>query len=116
MARPQAIVIKSSHAPDDGYAKFPRMSDTMTQRPWIRMRDARPLFEWYTRHAVQHCALVLSLVPEDMLADRDQLSACLTEELDDLSRRLADYLETQWQSAWEKAMAGKFIDLPNLQN
>ena len=58
------------------------------------MRDARPLFEWYTRHAVQHCALVLSLVPEDMLADRDQLSACLTEELDDLSRRLVDYLDS----------------------
>jgi len=26
------------------------------------------------------------------------------------------YVQTQWQSAWEEAMAGKFIDLPNLQN
>jgi hypothetical protein len=84
--------------------------------PWIRLRAVRPLLEWFTQVAISECALAVRVLPEDVLADRDALTACLTEQLRNLSRRKAEYLETHWKADWEKEMAGKFVDLPNLQN
>jgi hypothetical protein len=68
------------------------------------------------RTLLDQCELAVSLLPPDTLADRRALSACLAEELRSHSDVMAEALEEHWQAAWEKSMAGKFIDLPGLQN
>jgi len=84
------------------------MTDT-AKTPWIRLRGVRPLLEWFTQDAISECALAVHVLPDDVLADREALAACLTEQLRHLSRRKIEYLETHWQAAWEKDMAGQFI-------
>ena len=92
------------------------MTDLLHQRPWFRARDALPFMEWYNQRATRQCALALHGVPEDMLANRDALTACLTQEWHDLGRRQAEAMTSHWQAAWEERMAGPFVDLPNMQN
>jgi len=111
---PEAV-IESSHQGRQNALCWLRMTDT-AKTPWIRLRGVRPLLEWFTQDAISECALAVHVLPEDVLADREALAACLTDQLRNLSRRKIEYLETHWQAEWEKDMAGKFIDLPNLQN
>ena len=92
------------------------MTDLVNKRPWFRARDALQFIEWYTELAVRQCALAVYVLPEEMLADREALTACLAEELRDLGHRQAEAIKSHWQAEWEERMAGKFIDLPNLQN
>ena len=91
------------------------MTDT-ANTPWMRLRAVRPLLEWFTQAAISECAVAVHVLPDDVLADRDALTACLAEQLRSLSRRQIEYLESHWEAEWEKEMAGKFIDLSNLQN
>ena len=84
--------------------------------PWIRLRAVRPLLEWFTQAAISECTVAVHVLPDDVLADREALTACLAEQLRNLSNRQAEYLETHWKAEWEKEMAGKFVDLPNIQN
>ena len=92
------------------------MNDCTHQHPWVRLRHVRSLLEWHAAALADRCALAVSLVPEDILHDRAALTVCLMEELRILSESKIEYLESRWQEDWEKAMAGKFVDLPNLQN
>jgi hypothetical protein len=82
----------------------------------FRARDALQFIEWYTELAVRQCTLAVQVLPEEMLADREALTACLAEELRDLGRRQAEAIASHWQAEWEERMAGKFVDLPNIQN
>ena len=91
------------------------MTDT-AKVPWIRLRAVRPLLEWFMQVAISECAVAVHVLPDDVLGDRDALTACLAEQLRNLSRRQVEYLEAHWEAEWEKEMAGKFVDLPNLQN
>jgi hypothetical protein len=85
--------------------------------PFIRLRAVRPILEKFTEAAINECALAVHVLPHDILADRDQLTACLTEPLHGLCRRKAAELETHWQTVWAKLMAGNpFVDLPNTRN
>ena len=68
------------------------------------------------RIVVIKCAVAVHVLPDDVLADREALTACLAEQLCTLSRLKVEYLETHWEAEWEKEMAGKFVDLPNIQN
>jgi hypothetical protein len=89
----------------------------VSNRPFIRLRAVRPMLEEFMKAAINECALAVHVLPEDILADRDQLTACLTEQLRDLGHRKAAELEARWQSEWEKLMAAHlFVDLPNIQN
>jgi hypothetical protein len=56
------------------------------------------------------------VLPDDVLADRDALTAYLSEQWLNLCRRKTQDLETHWEAEWEKEMAGKFVDLPDIQN
>jgi hypothetical protein len=56
------------------------------------------------------------MLPDDVLADRDALTACLAEQLRNRNRYKAEYLEVHWDAEWEKEMASQFVDLPNIQN
>jgi hypothetical protein len=91
------------------------MTDT-AKIPWIRLRAVRPVLEWFTQAALDECALAVHVLPDDVLADRDALTAYLSEQLLDLCRRKIKDLETHWEAEWEKEMAGKFVDVPNIQN
>ena len=91
------------------------MTDT-AKTPWIRLRAVRPLLEWFTQAAIRECAVAVHVLPDDVLADREALTACLAEQLCALSRLKVEYLEAHWEAEWEKEMAGKFVDLPNIQN
>ena len=75
-------------------------------RPFIRLRAVRPLLEEFTEAAINECALAVHVWPDDVLTNRDKLTASLTEQLRALSRRKAEELETRWQAEWEKRMAG----------
>ena len=66
----------------------------VSERPLCRARAARRLIDWYTQAAIHECALALHVLPDDVLADREALTACLTEQLHTLARRKADELET----------------------
>jgi hypothetical protein len=92
------------------------MTNFTPKHPWVRLRHVRSLLEWHAAALADCCALVVSLVPEDILHDRAALIVCLMEELRILSESKIAYLESRWQEDWEKAMGGKFVDLPNLQN
>jgi hypothetical protein len=65
----------------------------VSERPLCRARAARRLIDWYTQAAIHECALAVQVLPEEMLADREGLAACLTEQLYALARRKADELE-----------------------
>jgi hypothetical protein len=43
-------------------------------------------------------------------------AACLMEELTGISQQLADAVDENWVAWWEKMMAGKLVEFPNLQN
>jgi hypothetical protein len=92
------------------------MTNLIHQRPWFRARDALQFIEWYTQVATRQCALALHVLPEEMLANRDALTACLTQELHDLAHRQAEAIASHWQAEWEERMAGQFVDVPNIQN
>jgi hypothetical protein len=86
-------------------------------RPFIRLRAVQPLLKEFTEAAINECVLAVHVLPEDILADRDQLTTCLTEQLRNLGRRKAEELEARWQAEWEKGMASnKFANLPNIQD
>lgn len=108
--------MKSSHRQKQNGLWWASMTDLAHKRPWVRVRHARGLLEWHSNALADRCALTMSLVPSDILADRAALTVCLTEELRSLSEYMIAMLEENWQAAWEKAMAGKFVDLPNLQH
>jgi hypothetical protein len=86
------------------------------KQPWIRLRTARPILKWFTDAAISEIALAVHVLPDDVLGNRDLLTACLREQLLDLNRRKAEELTARWQAEWEKEMAGKFVDLPGIQN
>jgi hypothetical protein len=92
------------------------MIDHFHQTPWVRLRHVRTLLDWHVARLITQCELAIDLVPDAMLTDRKALAVCLAEELRSVSHIMTDTLESQWQASWEKAMAGKFIDLPSLQN
>jgi hypothetical protein len=92
------------------------MTDLLHKRPWFRARDAQQFIEWYTDAAARQCVLAVHVLPEEILTNRDELATCLTEELRDLSRRMAEAIASHWQAEWEQRMAGKFVDLSNIQN
>jgi hypothetical protein len=56
------------------------------------------------------------VLPDDVLADRDALTAYLSEQLLNLCSCKTKDLEIHWEAEWEKEMAGKFVDVPNIQN
>jgi len=56
------------------------------------------------------------MAPKDIYADREALADFVNQEMRILSAYMIEQLEAQWQTEWEKRMAGKFVDLPNLQN
>jgi hypothetical protein len=66
----------------------------VSERPLCRARAARRLIDWYTQAAIRECAIAVQVLPEEVLADREGLTACLTEQLHALARRQADALET----------------------
>ena len=77
----------------------------VSNRPFIRLRAVRPLLEEFTAAAINECALTVHVLPEGILADRDKLTACFTEQFRNLGHRKAAELETCWQTEWEKLMA-----------
>jgi hypothetical protein len=93
-----------------------RHHDRYRKTPWIRLRAVRPLLEWFTQAALIECALAVHVLSDDMLADRGALTAYLSEQVLNLCRRKAKDLETHWEAEWGKEMAGKSVDLPNIQN
>ena len=88
----------------------------ISQRAWIRMKDARSVLELHLTRLTEALAVAIAVLPDDILRDREALTTCLTEELADISHRLADAVDANWVSGWEKAMAGQFVDVPNIQN
>jgi hypothetical protein len=66
----------------------------VSERPVCRARAVRRLLDWYTQAAIHECAIAVHVLPDDVLADREELTACLTEQLHALARRKADELET----------------------
>jgi hypothetical protein len=65
----------------------------VSERPLCRARAARLLIDWYTQAAIRECAIAVQVLPEEVLADREGLTACLTEQLYALARYKADALE-----------------------
>ena len=66
----------------------------VSERPVCRARAARRLIDWYTQVAIRECAIAVQVLPEEVLADREGLTVCLTEQLHALTRRKVDELET----------------------
>jgi hypothetical protein len=107
-------VIKSSYQCQRNGVWCAIMTD---QQVWIRLRDARPIPEWFTKAVIEESALTIQVLPEALLANRRALTYYLTEQLRNLSRRKATELEQSWEAYWEKHMSAHFTDLPeNLQN
>jgi hypothetical protein len=48
---------------------------------------------WYNQAAIHEGVIAVQVLPEEVLADREGLAACLTEQLHALARRKADELE-----------------------
>jgi hypothetical protein len=92
------------------------MTDLIHQRAWIRLHEARGVLELYGNILTEQLALAIQLLPAETLKDRKTLTACLTEALTVTSQQLADAVDANWGGVWEKAMAGKFVDVPNIQN
>ena len=66
-----------------------------SERPVCRARAARVLIDWFTQAAIQECGLAVDVLPEEVLTNRDALTACLTEQLYALARRKAEELESR---------------------
>ena len=87
--------------------------------PWScphALRDARGDLEARLARLRQHPTSVVEVLPDETLRGREALTACLTEEPTGVSRQLADAVDENWVAWWEKMMAGKFVDVPNLQH
>jgi hypothetical protein len=84
--------------------------------PWLRVRDARGILEWHIHTLTQRCGLAITIAPKDIYADREALADFVNQEMRILSAYMIEQLEAQWETEWEKRMAGKFVDLPSLQN
>jgi hypothetical protein len=59
----------------------------VSNRPFIRLCAVRPMLEEFMKAAINECALAVHVLPEDILAGRDKLTACLTEQLRDLGQQ-----------------------------
>jgi hypothetical protein len=92
------------------------LTDLINQQAWIRLHEARGVLELHCSQLTQALATAISVLPDETLKDRETLAAYLSEELTSVSRQLADAVDENWVAAWEKMMAGKFVDLPNIQN
>jgi hypothetical protein len=68
--------------------------ELVSERPLCRARAARRLIDWYTQAAIHECATAVHVLPEEVLADRDALTACLTEQFHALARRKGDEFES----------------------
>ena len=66
----------------------------VSERPLCRARAARRLLDWYTQAVIHECAIAVQVLPDEVLADREGLATCLTEQLHALARHKADELET----------------------
>jgi hypothetical protein len=72
------------------------MTDLINQRPWVRLRDAPGLLEAHLNRLTGQLAVAIEVLPDEILRNRKALTACLTEELTDISRRLADAVDENW--------------------
>ena len=70
----------------------------VSERPLCRARAARRLIDWYTQTAIHECTIAVHVLPDEVLADREALTACLTEQLHALARRKANELEALLQA------------------
>jgi hypothetical protein len=89
----------------------------MSHRPLFKLRAEYPLLAEIMEAAIDECILAVHVLPEDILADREKLTDCLTEQLHGLGHRKAAELEARWQAARQKQMGGNEVanrpDIPD---
>ena len=92
------------------------MTDLSHRRAWVRQREVRSLLNFHLDALLNQMAVAIHVLPADVLAERDALTAHLTDELMDISRRTADAIEANWVAYRDQKMAGTFMGMPNVQN